>query len=119
MKRAKYGIDAPLVVQRFVGVGVVALSFAVVLRSLPRVEAPGLVRWALIVVAVWTFMCALTMLLGSKVGKLRLRDGLLARVPCRGDERVLDSQYRRILREAGMDNVVAPSFILTASKPGR
>jgi len=89
MKGANYGIDAPLVVRRFVVVGVVALALAMVLRSVPRLAAPEFVRWAL-VAAGWPLACALIMLLGSKVGKLRLRDALLSRLPWRGNERVLD-----------------------------
>ena len=90
MKSANYGLDAPLVVRRLVVVGVVALAMGVVLRSLPRAAPLGLVRWALVGVAGWSLACVLTMLLGSKIGKLRLRDGLLSRLPWRGDERLFD-----------------------------
>jgi SAM-dependent methyltransferase len=78
--RADYGIDAPAVVRRLVVLGASALAIA----------AAGAFREAFLILAAWLFVCAATMLAGSRFGKLRLRDTLLARIPWRGDEHVLD-----------------------------
>ncbi|NGY05133.1 class I SAM-dependent methyltransferase [Solimonas terrae] len=91
-----YGIDAPDVVRRFLMIGTVALvvnfaapSLVALLPVATAESALGIARslgWM-----GWSFVAtACVMLWGSKVGKFRLRDKLLAAMPWRGDERVLD-----------------------------
>lgn len=93
LKRADYGIDAPAVLRNLLvfGLGAIALgSLMYLLRErLPRNLATSLAStgwWA----GGFLLLTALLMLLGSRVGKLRLRDKLIASIPWRGDERVLD-----------------------------
>jgi arsenite methyltransferase len=91
--RANYGIDAPSVLRNLGGGGLAAIlvgSIIYMLReNLPRSLATSLANmgwWA----GSFMLLTALLMLWGSRVGKLRLRDKLIASLPWRGDERVLD-----------------------------
>lgn len=80
MKRPDYGLDAPVVLRRLVIVGGLSLGLALAIPRIGWLAAPG----------VWFLVCAGVMVWGSRIGKLRLRDRLLASIPWRGDERVLD-----------------------------
>lgn len=91
--RADYGIDAPTVLRNLGGGGLAAIiagSIIYMLRgNLPRSLATSLANmgwWA----GSFMMLTALAMYWGSRVGKLRLRDRLIASIPWRGDERVLD-----------------------------
>jgi len=84
--RPDYGIDAPVIVRRLAAVGAAGVASAVGLRA-ARFRVSSLVVGA---VGIWSITGALVMLAGSRIGKLRLRDALLARIAWRGDERVLD-----------------------------
>jgi SAM-dependent methyltransferase len=84
--RPDYGIDAPVIVRRLAVVGVAAVIVALVLRA----TSFGLSSVVVGAVGMWSIACAVIMLAGSRVGKFRLRDALLSRIPWRGDERVLD-----------------------------
>ena len=89
--KADYGVDAPGVVLRFVIIAVVGMVFAVIApwvvssRELSlRVASMGRTT------AIWCSISATVMVWGSRVGKLRLRDRLLASLALRGDEQLLD-----------------------------
>jgi arsenite methyltransferase len=87
-----YGIDAPGVVRTFALIGTAGLAVAAA-AALALGGSPGL-QLALVNLGLWpgvTFLLtAAAMLHGSLRGKLRLREKLLAAIPWRGDERVLD-----------------------------
>lgn len=103
-----YGIDAPDVVRRFLMIGSVALvlNFAApsLAAMLPVTTAQTLLGIARSLGWMgWSFVItACVMLWGSKVGKFRLRDKVLATLPWRGDERVLDVGCGRGLLLAGV-----------------
>ena len=80
MRRPDYGLDAPVVLRRLIIVGGLSLGLALAMPRLRWLSAPGL----------WFLVCAGVMVWGSRIGKLRLRDRLMAAIPWRGDERVLD-----------------------------
>lgn len=81
MRKPDYGIDAPLMQRNLFIAGV---AFVALLLIWPAAGAytvwPG---GAFILAALW-------LRLGSRSGKLRLRDKLLNAIPWRGDEKVLD-----------------------------
>ncbi len=91
--RPNYGIDAPNVVRGlFVGGSAALILGCLCLFAVKR----GVMPWTRFAIAPCLSMgCILVleagvMFWGSKVGKLRLRDKLIATLPWRGDERVLD-----------------------------
>jgi hypothetical protein len=84
--RPDYGIDAPVTVQRLAVVGAATVVVAVVVRT----TGFGIASLGVGAVGLWSIACAVVMIAGSRVGKLRLRDALLSRIVWRGDERVLD-----------------------------
>lgn len=90
--KADYGIDAPLVVKRFLCGGAAAFLVGIVIwrtmgarstlmASLIGTGIYGGITW--IATALW-------MVYGSKVGKVRLRERLLDTLELEGNERVLD-----------------------------
>jgi SAM-dependent methyltransferase len=91
--RPNYGIDAPKVVFRFFAVGVSGLILGVAAMLF---SSRGIVPWArlaavpCLMIGMTFFIQAAVMVWGSKIGKLRLRDKLIASLPWRGDEMVLD-----------------------------
>lgn len=92
-KRANYGIDAPAVLRNLSLSGLCAIAIGTVAYLLRETLPLGLSR-SLTSMGWWAggflLLTALLMLLGSKVGKLRLRDKLIASLQWRGDEHVLD-----------------------------
>ncbi len=92
--KVDYGIDAPDVLRRFALLGVVAVAAGLLCFCVPASLAPAGVMPAIGAACVgtgaWFFAIASLMVWGSKVGKLRLRDSMLAGIPWRGDEQVLD-----------------------------
>jgi SAM-dependent methyltransferase len=91
--RADYGIDAPQVVRNLALAGTACLALALLAYLSLGSAEPGLAV-SLLHMGLWPGITLLAtaglMLYGSKVGKLRMRDRLLAGIPWRGDERVLD-----------------------------
>jgi arsenite methyltransferase len=92
-QRPNYGIDAPDVVRRFLVIGILGVVCGYIAGELAGHGRLGWMRW--LVVPLWCigitfFIQGLVMLWGSKVGKLRLRDKVIASIPWRGDEIVLD-----------------------------
>lgn len=91
--RPDYGIDAPAVVRNLLLAGAGCIGAAVLLSLTLRPSHPQLAA-SLAMTFLWPGVFLLFtagfMLWGSRVGKLRVRDRLLATIPWRGDERVLD-----------------------------
>lgn len=90
-KGPDYGIDAPGALVLFLIIGV---AFAVLglgsMFTLKRSLASALLVFPSLCVGCSFLLTAGTMLWGSKVGKLRLRDKVLDEIPWRGEELVLD-----------------------------
>lgn len=92
-RRVDYGLDAPGIVRSLTLLGSLAVTLGTLgyyfLHSRWPALASDLLNWS-----VWPGLAWLTgagaMVWGSRVGKLRLRDQLLNRIPWRGDEWVLD-----------------------------
>src|SRR5947209_1349681 len=91
--RPDYGIDAPYVVRNLLLAGAGCVGAAVLVSLTLRPSHPQLAA-LLTMMLLWPGVSVLCsagfMLWGSKSGKLRMRDRLLATIPWRGDERVLD-----------------------------
>jgi arsenite methyltransferase len=91
--RINYGLDAPGFQRGALFGGLAALIAGCALTSL---QAGGRLPWAsqyasiLVSGGATFFVIGCVMYWGSKVGKLRLRDKIIASIPWRGDERVLD-----------------------------
>ncbi len=86
--RADYGIDSPAIVAGLFIVSGIVFSAALVL---PLVAEPAwFVEIALVAAGIYFLLGARGMISYSRVGKLRIRDEILDRMPWRGDERVLD-----------------------------
>ncbi len=91
--RANYGIDAPTVVRTQVIVGIILVALGIAAQIPARTM--GLFWLALVGAVVlwggaWCLIIAAVMLWGSLVGKVRVRDRVLASIEWRGDEHVLD-----------------------------
>lgn len=80
MRKADYGIDAPITQRNLLILGVICCA----LLAIPKVGAytiwPGVAFILTVVLMYW----------GSKSGKMKLRDKLLNAIPWKGDEEVLD-----------------------------
>lgn len=90
-RKPNYGLDAPEVVRRFLMIG--GAMFACGLGALIVGNKYRVAYW--LVAPFLSVACSFLatsgiMIWGSKYGKLRLRDKLIARLALRGDERVLD-----------------------------
>jgi SAM-dependent methyltransferase len=85
MKKPNYGIDAPEVVGRFFGLGLLMLAGAAGCWFWKRPWVAPMASMGMSALA-----SAGLMVLGSKVGKLRLRDKMIDWLELKGDERVLD-----------------------------
>jgi arsenite methyltransferase len=91
--KANYGIDAPEIVARFGLLGLCCCAVAAAAIFGAGKLFPLWLRYfapPAITIGVTFLAQSLVMLWGSKVGKLQLRDKILASISWRGDERVLD-----------------------------
>jgi SAM-dependent methyltransferase len=77
-----YGVDSPGIVATLFALGIALCCLGLVITSAWR--------WISIGLGMYFLFGASGMLFYSKVGKLRMRDRLLDRIPWRGDETVLD-----------------------------
>jgi len=91
-RRPNYGIDAPNVVGGMFLGGVVGLvlGYASILAAKHGIGWTRFTIGPFLSVGFILVLEAGVMFYGSKVGKLRLRDRIIAGIPWRGDERVLD-----------------------------
>lgn len=93
LKKANYGLDAPTVVRGLFLAGMILLGLGAVSILLLK---KGFPHWMPFIAGPALGMgCTLlleagVMFWGSKIGKLRLRDKVIAAIPWRGDEVVLD-----------------------------
>jgi SAM-dependent methyltransferase len=88
-----YGIDAPILVKAFMAIGIAGCVLAFALSFGSNAGLPTWLRFVIppaITMGVWFLLTAAVMLWGSKIGKLRLRDKVIASIPWRDDEQVLD-----------------------------
>jgi arsenite methyltransferase len=88
-----YGLDAPNLVRRLAGRAAMVMAFAVVLYFANRntnAAAAGTVATLVFSIGLILAMVAGTMFLSSRVVKIKVIDRMLANMPWRGDERVLD-----------------------------
>jgi SAM-dependent methyltransferase len=93
LQKADYGIDAPLVIRRFLLFGFSGLAAVIFLSLARRGWLPFWTRYLIVpcLAVGCTFLIqGGLMIWASKIGKLRLRDRLLDEIPWRGDEPVLD-----------------------------
>ena len=91
--RPNYGVDSPRIAATLLVSGIALCCLGVVFHSAWR--------WFFFGLGVYFLFGASGMLFYSKVGKLRMRERLLDRVPWRGDERVLDVGCGRGLLTVG------------------
>ncbi|HVZ40456.1 MAG TPA: class I SAM-dependent methyltransferase [Candidatus Kapabacteria bacterium] len=91
--QARYGIDAPTAMRNLVVLGIgcigagIAAQFAAYAMRLGWLAVAG---GMCAISGAWFLMSAGVMLWGSLIGKMRLRDKVLALAELRGDEMVLD-----------------------------
>ncbi len=86
MKHPDYGIDSPGIVMGLTVAGAIGFLLA---SLFPHIFGHN-VRWLEILIGGYFLVGALGMLSYSLSGKVRLRDEILASIPWRGDESVLD-----------------------------
>jgi len=110
-----FGIDAPGVRRMFFAIGGVGLAASLVLTSVPF---PG-PAWLLVSIRAMVALAALYgigmasyMTYGSRIGKIRTRDRLLAAIEWRGDERVLDVGCGRGLMTIGAAHHVPKGAVI-------
>lgn len=89
-ERPGYGIDSPGIIAGELIFAALAFAVTLALAAL-HARLVGVPLWPVtLVIGVYVALAALGMLYYSRVGKLRIRDQLLAQLVWRGDERVLD-----------------------------
>lgn len=92
-KKPNYGIDSPAIVAVLCFLGLASL--------LAAIRAHTALRWVGYAFGGYFLLGAAGFLFYSKVGKLRLRERLLDKIPWRGDERILDVGCGRGLLTVG------------------
>jgi arsenite methyltransferase len=92
-EKINYGIDAPAFQRRalFGGFAAVVVGFLLTLFQ-SKGDLPPVFQYAGVLVwpGAWFFLTGCVMYWGSKIGKLHLRDKIIASIAWRGDGRVLD-----------------------------
>ena len=91
IQKPDYGLDSPREIRRNVTYGVGGLALGALLLYVGEGAPLGIFLGGLCVLSGLS-LCVMdaTLLWGSRVGKLRVRDEVLGQIPWRGDERVLD-----------------------------
>ena len=91
IQKPDYGLDSPREIRRNVTYGVGGLALGALLLYVGEGAPLGIFLGGLCVLSGLS-LCIMdaTLLWGSRVGKLRVRDEVLGQIPWRGDERVLD-----------------------------
>jgi len=88
-----YGLDAPKLVRRIAGRAAMVMAFAIVLYFANRntnAQAAGTVATLVFSIGLILAVVAGTMVLSSRVVKIKVIERMLASMPWQGDERVLD-----------------------------
>jgi len=92
-QKVNYGLDAPIFQRSALFGGLAAAVLGTLVARWAQQHDSQIVfncappiAWT----GLWFFLTGCVMFWGSKVGKLRLRDKIIASIPWRGDERVLD-----------------------------
>lgn len=92
-QKVNYGLDAPVFQRSALFGGLSAAVLGTVVARWAQQHGSQIafnfatpVAWT----GLWFFLTGCVMFWGSKVGKLHLRDKIIASIPWRGDERVLD-----------------------------
>jgi SAM-dependent methyltransferase len=91
VQKPDYGLDSPRELRRNVIYGVGGLVMGTLLLLIGQGAPMGILLGGVCVLC-GLALCGIdaTLLWGSRVGKLRVRDEVLSQIPWRGDERVLD-----------------------------
>ncbi len=91
MQKPDYGLDSPREIRRNVMYGVGGLALGAMLLYVGEGAPLGILLGGVCLLSGLS-LCIMdaTLLWGSRVGKLRVRDEVLGQIPWRGDERVLD-----------------------------
>lgn len=88
-RKPNYGIDAPNVIRNMAIIAVAGIvAGSILIRQPGRLHGLGS---AFLSIGIWFTFSASLMLWSSLTGKFRTRDKLLALIPWRGDEQVLDA----------------------------
>ena len=92
-QKVNYGLDAPIFQRSALFGGLAAVILGTLLARWAQQHDSQIVftcatavQWT----GLWFFLTGCVMFWGSKVGKLHLRDKIIASIPWRGDEQVLD-----------------------------
>jgi arsenite methyltransferase len=92
-QKANYGLDAPIFQRSALFGGLAAAILGTLMTRWAQQHSSQAVFTGATSVAwtgLWFFLTGCVMFWGSKVGKLQLRDKIIASIPWRGDEQVLD-----------------------------
>jgi arsenite methyltransferase len=93
MPKTDYGLDSPRMVRRLTSRALLMLAVAVVLYFVNRNSNPSAalpLAISLAIIGLSFGFAAAVMTLSSRVAKIKVRDLILASIPWRGDENVLD-----------------------------
>ena len=92
MPQPDYGLDAPRLVRRFAARGILLAAAAAVLYYANRGVSPGVgpLAAAVFFIGIAFATVSIVMVLSSRVVKLKVCARILASIPWRGDENVLD-----------------------------
>jgi SAM-dependent methyltransferase len=85
-----YGTDAPVTLRNLALAGVAGLALGLVGTALPRAHPLSRLRTASLSAGIGFSLAAGLMVVYARVGKFRHRDRMLAMLPLRGDEHILD-----------------------------
>ncbi|HUJ48978.1 MAG TPA: class I SAM-dependent methyltransferase [Bryobacteraceae bacterium] len=93
MPKIDYGLDAPRMVRRLSSRALLMLAVAAILYFVNRTSNPAAalpLAISLAIIGLSFAFAAVVMYLSSRVAKVKIRDLIIASIPWRGDENVLD-----------------------------